>query len=1129
TPHPPEPHPVLPSTPWHHTHHWIDIPSAPLSDGAHPLLGAGVTDPTTGRRVWENRLRPDLLWLSDHCIDDVCVLPSAAYAEMALAAAIEASGTDDHESWMIRELRLDQAMPVTDETVVATTLTGDQSQSRVDIRSRCGDSAWITHAIATVERVVSSPAGAPAVAVDDTLVTELDPQDLYGRLRDAGQRLGPAFQGIVALTLSDSGDARAQVRLPSGAKRGSRHVWLHPIMLDIAVQVLGATKPASVVSPVRFAGIRVFGDVTEGAYVVGSLAATDNPDRLVGRVVLTDSARQPLLEIAEVEMTVVQAHADELASRLFVLDWQPTSLDRAAPDVGGGVLLVAEPGDGDELLNTLRSSLAERTEYSQWVSSRDEDALRAAITRHDVSWDEIVVICPPREVDEALPDEAQLELAEARTLFITDIVKTISHVGARNSPRMWIVTRGAQQLDPDDHVTLAQTGLRGLARVLTFEHPELKTTIVDVDAQDVGSAAALVEELLACGEHDEVALRDGQRYVHRLVPPLITATGELAPEERHTMVGIGGVDAFRLQLDTAGTLDGLKVHVVKRIPPEAGHVEVRVVVSALNFSDVLKTIGVYPGLNGQAPVIGAECVGVVTALGEGVESVQVGQRVIALGPGTLGSHLTTVADLVVPVPDALSDREAATFGVAYLTAWHSLREVGRLAAGERVLIHSATGGVGLAAVAIAKMIGARVYATAGSDAKRQLLSSLGVEYVGDSRSVAFADEIREITDGYGVDVVLNSLPGEPITRSVQILAPGGRFVELGKKDVYADAALGLRALAKSASFCVVDLDLNLRLQPQRYRQMLIEILAHAASGDLEPLPVTEFAFDDAISAFRLMSSGKHIGKILVSMPVEGTVRAIAPSPPQPQVAQDGGYVVIGGMGGVGFVAARWLAQQGAGIVVVNGRSAPDADTMKAISELNDNGMRVEVVTGDIAAPDTAEHLVRTVEDAGFRVRGVLHSATVLDDQIVLNMSKSAVERVFRAKVIGGWRLHTATAHLDLDWWLVFSSAASLLGSPGQGAYAAANSWLDGLVAYRRSRGLPGVGINWGPWADVGRGQSFANLGISMITPEMGLAALQHVLAADRSATGVFGLDARQWFQSFPAAAQSSLFSEVGDA
>src|SRR6202023_355378 len=201
-----------------------------------------------------------------------------------------------------------------------------------------------------------------------------------------------------------------------------------------------------------------------------------------------------------------------------------------------------------------------------------------------------------------------------------------------------------------------------------------------------------------------------------------------------------------------------------------------------------------------APVIGGECVGHVTDIGDDVDSVEIGQRVIAFGPGTFGTHLGTIADLVVPIPDTQPDNEAATFGVAYLTAWHSLREVGRLAEGERVLIHSATGGVSLAAVGISKMIGARLYAAAGSNTKRQLLFTLGAEYVGDSRSVAFADEILEITDGAGVDVILNSLPGEAITRGVQILAPGGRFVELGKKDVYADAALGLAALAKSASF-----------------------------------------------------------------------------------------------------------------------------------------------------------------------------------------------------------------------------------------------------------------------------------------------------------------------------------------
>ena len=242
-----------------------------------------------------------------------------------------------------------------------------------------------------------------------------------------------------------------------------------------------------------------------------------------------------------------------------------------------------------------------------------------------------------------------------------------------------------------------------------------------------------------------------------------------------------------------------------------------------------------------------------------------------------------------------------------------------------MLIHSATGGVGLAAVSIAKMIGARIYATAGSDAKRELLSGLGVEYVGDSRSGDFADEILDVTAGYGVDVILNSLPGEAIRRGVQILAPGGRFIELGKKDVYADATLGLAALAKSATFAVVDLDLNLRLQPERYRRLLQQILEHVADGELQVLPVTEFTLDTAIDAFRLMASGQHTGKIVISIPVDGSIEAVAPAPPQPPVTRDGGYIVVGGMGGLGFVIAQWLVTQGAGMVVLNGRSAPGAD------------------------------------------------------------------------------------------------------------------------------------------------------------------------------------------------------------
>ncbi|POX94062.1 polyketide synthase, partial [Mycobacterium kansasii] len=1072
------------------------------------------------------------------------VLPGAAYAEVALAAATDTFGAEPDEPWMICELDLHQMLHVTAGTVLVTTLTGDQQRCRIDIRTRSGSSEWTTHATATVARAERFEPSDPRTGVTPAdPATELDPDDLYQRLRGAGQQHGPAFQGIMGLAVEQSGAARAQVRLPSSARTGSRDFLLHPVMMDIALQTLGATRMAtdlaggqaarkSLVVPVRYAGVHVYGDITRGVCAVGTLSVTEGSDRLAGEVVLTDPDGRPLLVIDEVEMAVLGSGggATEFGNRLFTLEWEPVPLPTAA-GLPGALLMIGDP-TSDPLLSALQSSLAERTEVAV-VSPHDEAALRQAITQSATAWDGIVMVCPPRSVDESLPDDAQLELARTRTLLIARVVETVTRMGTRKSPRLWIVTRGAQQVDPTDSVTLAQTELRGIARVLTFEHSELKATLVDVEPDGTGSPADLAEELLTGSDHDEVAYRDGQRYVNRLVPAPTTTKGDLAAETRRTVVNLDGTgpsgEAVRLQIDQPGRLDALTVHEVKRPRPQGDQVEVRVVAAGLNFSDVLKAMGVYPGLDGAAPVIGGECVGYVTAIGDEVDSVEIGQRVIAFGPGTFGTYVGTLADLVVPIPDTLPDNEAATFGVAYLTAWHSLCEVGRLSPGERVLIHSATGGVGMAAVSIAKMIGARIYTTAGSEAKRDMLSKLGVEYVGDSRSVDFADEILELTNGHGVDVVLNSLAGEAIQRGVQILAPGGRFIELGKKDVYADANLGLAALAKSASFAVVDLDLNLKLQPAKYRQLLQHILQHVADGNLPVLPVSEFGLRDAADAFRLMASGKHTGKIVISIPDSGSIEAVASPPPVPLVSPDGGYLIVGGMGGLGFVVARWLAEQGAGLVVLNGRSAPDDEVGAAIAELNAAGHRIEVVTGDIAEPATADRLVQAVEDAGFRLAGVLHSAMVLADEIVLNMTDSAAARVFAPKVTGSWLLHRATASRDVDWWLTFSSAAALLGTPGQGAYAAANSWVDGLVAYRRSRGLPAVGINWGPWAEVGRAQFFADLGVSMITAEQGLEAMQAVLAADRARTGVFSLDARQWFQSFPAVAGSSLFARLQDS
>ena len=339
----------------------------------HPLLGIGVTDPTNGTRVWESTLSPDYLWLGDHCVDDGCVLPGAAYAELALAAVTEAFGTDSDKPWMIGELCLHRLMHITDATVVVTTLSGDESKPHVEIRSGSGSFGWTLHASAMLERGKRSAPEPPAV--DEAPATELDADDLYRRLRSAGQQHGPAFQGIVGLTVSGSGAARAAVRLPSEAKQGSRRFHLHPVMVDIALQALGATKAATdlagegtvgsaVVLPVRLAGVRVHGDVTEGVCAIGMLTATSSPDRFVGRVMLTGADGQVLLDIDEIDMVVLRAPEarNGLASHMFTLEWEPVDLDKPTGDVDA-LLLVGDHADGDPLLSAVRSGLLEHTAH----------------------------------------------------------------------------------------------------------------------------------------------------------------------------------------------------------------------------------------------------------------------------------------------------------------------------------------------------------------------------------------------------------------------------------------------------------------------------------------------------------------------------------------------------------------------------------------------------------------------------------------------------------------------------------------------------------------------------------------------------------------------------------------------
>jgi len=686
-----------------------------------------------------------------------------------------------------------------------------------------------------------------------------------------------------------------------------------------------------------------------------------------------------------------------------------------------------------------------------------------------------------------------------------ELVKALARAGRADAARLWLVTRGAQAVGAAPaEISVGQSPIWGLGKVIALEHPELACVRVDLDpAADAGdAAAALAAELLSPDGEDQIALRAGVRYVARLVRSPIHPPTPLAPS--------------LLRLGRPGVLDELTLAPLSRRSPGRGEVEIEIHATGLNFRDVLNALG----MRADEDPLGGECAGRVVAVGEGVSGLREGDDVVAVAAGCFASFVTTGSDLVLPKPTRLSFEEAASVPLAFLTAQHALVDIAGMKAGEKVLIHAAAGGVGLAAVQLAQRAQAEVFATAGSPAKRDFLRSLGVRHVTDSRSLDFAREVLEATGGRGVDIVLNSLTGEFIPRGLSTLAGNGRFVEIGKADLWDPARV--TAVRADVSYHVVDLARTLRERPAAVRPQLEALLDQVQRGELRPLPHRVFPVQQAVEGFRFMAQARHIGKVVIAQPVtRAAFRA------------DGTYLITGGLRGLGPLVARFMVGHGARNLVLMGRHAPSREALNLIRELEERGARVLVAQADVSSEDGVRAVLAEAGRSLPPLRGVIHSAGLLDDGVLLLQDWSRFAKVMAPKVEGSWNLHRLTQGLDLDFFVLFSSASSLLGSPGQGNHAAANAFLDALAHHRRSRGLPAMSINWGVWSEVGAaaergvGERATLQGMGTFTPDQGLRVLERLLLAGPAQVGVMPVN---WSTLLNALRiQSPFLAEMGAA
>lgn len=507
--------------------------------------------------------------------------------------------------------------------------------------------------------------------------------------------------------------------------------------------------------------------------------------------------------------------------------------------------------------------------------------------------------------------------------------------------------------------------------------------------------------------------------------------------------------------------------------PAIGPDEVLVQVAAtgLNFRDVMWAMGLLPeealedGFAGAS--IGMEFSGRVVAIGENVDDIAIGDPVMAIAAAAFATHVAVDRAGVAKLPAGVDPVAAASIPVVFLTAYYAIIELARARAGETILIHGAAGGVGLAALQVAKHAGLKVIATAGTQEKRRFVEMLGADHIFDSRSLSFVNDVLSVTGGEGVDLVLNSLFGEAMEQSLSLVKPFGRFLELGKRDYYADSKIGLRPFRRNVSYFGIDADQLLVLHPELSRRMLSEIGALFEEGVFSPLPYRAFDHDEIGDAFRLMQNAGHIGKIVVLPPKAGVDRVASRAQRKMVVDPKGVHLVVGGIGGFGLVAAGWLVEKGARhVALCSRRGTADAETLAAMERWRSAGVEAHLFACDVTKEADVGTMLAAIRKIG-PLKSVVHAAMVLDDALIGNLNRERNQPVIDVKAKGAAILDRLTRADKLDNFILFSSVTTLVGNPGQANYVAANGFLEGLARARRSAGLPGLAVGFGAIADAG--------------------------------------------------------------
>jgi acyl transferase domain-containing protein/surfactin synthase thioesterase subunit/NADPH:quinone reductase-like Zn-dependent oxidoreductase len=1138
----------LPSYPWATTTFALP-PAAPTTAMASAEGGwVGAARSIAGQPgtwVCEGRLDPGHALVAQHRVNSSAILPGAGFLTMVLDGAAQAW---PGREWWVVDTCFDHVLAVGEDQATARVVQLVLCEEApgwvawtVSSREAGGAQDWTAHARGKL-RAAGSPAEEPAApahapdapwAVVARMRTSVDGATLYGALQGMGLDYGARFRAIESLWCTD-GEFIARFA-PHATRNGSPSP--DAFLLDACLHGLawlGLQGGGALQVPVSVASVQVAPPAAPALWVHGTRRseASGLTDDSIADLVLRDAQGLEVGRITGVRARSPDGGGTTLPGQGRWLHRQEWVARAAVPDSGAGsaaawMLIGAGGAMPEPELAKLRARL-HGAELVRWDRADGAQFLRVRLAqwRAAIGQRDACIAYLGDSVGTAGLNARQQLIDTEAAIGALHVVQAVLQAfeGAR-APGVSFITEGTQVAAGGDTVALGSLGdsaLWGFARALCAEHPELRTRCIDLPrASSARDVAALADELLGGSAQTEVALR-GERWVGRLARTGMPA--ESAPMAR------GAQAACRLEIDRPGVLGSLTLRAIARSLPAADEVEIEVDAAALNFADLMRAMGFFLAEGEERVTLGSECAGTISRMGEGVTGLHVGQRVVGLGAHCFASHVNVKACFVAAQPARLSAAAAAALPIASMTAWYALRQVASLQAGQRILIHSATGGTGLAAVQLAQAIGAEVLATAGSEAKRQRLHDLGVNHVFDSRTSDFERQALEATGGEGVDVVLNSLSGNAIEQSLRTLAPDGWFLELGKRDIHAGGRLPLHHFKKRLRYVAIDLAGMQRERPGRFAELFRLVMAATYDRQLQPLPTEVFPVSRAREAFQRMAAAQHVGKLVLELR-DPEAAVSAGGGPAPLLRET--QLITGGLGGLGLDLAAWLVAQGVRSLVLMGRSAPGVQALARLDELRRLGTEIRVMQVDVGSRTELAAALQAIAAGMPPLRGVFHLAGVLEDGLLAGQDAAAFRRVLRSKADAACHLHALTR--DLDSFILYSSAAVLLPSPAQASYAAANAFLDALATHRHGQGLPALSLQWGPFSGVGlaaaragRGDRLAERGTPSMTTAQSHAYLGQLMKRSAATLGVFPLQGARWLAASPTFSSLPRFDPIRD-